>query len=59
MGKPLLTDEMIERAREVSITGPKMVDVMRRKLFGQTTEDFQGERPRRERSYRAPQMLFS
>ena len=33
MGKPLLTDEMIERARREDITGPKMVDAEETKII--------------------------
>ena len=49
MGKPLLTDEMIERARRgKDITGPKMVDAEETKIIRTDHRGFGYERPMRE-----------
>ena len=60
MGKPLLTDEMIERARRgEDISDPKWSMLKRRRLFGQTTEGFGYERPMRESRRERPQESYS
>ena len=49
MGKPLLTDEMIERARRgEDISDPKMVDAEETKIIRTDHRGFGYERPMRE-----------
>ena len=61
MGKPLLTDEMIERARRgEDITGPNMVDAEETKIIRTDHRGFGYERPMRESRMERPQgALFS
>ena len=60
MGKPLLTDEMIERARRgEDITGPKMVDAEETKIIRTDHRGFGYERPMRESYGASTRALFS
>lgn len=60
MGKPLLTDEMIERARRgEDITGPKMVDAEETKIIRTDHRGFGYERPMRESCMERPQERYS
>ena len=60
MGKPLLTDEMIERARRgEDITGPKMVDAEETKIIRTYHRGFGYERPMRESRMEHPQERYS
>ena len=60
MGKPLLTDEMIERARRgEDITGPNMVDAEETKIIRTDHRGFGYERPMRESRMERPQERYS
>ena len=60
MGKPLLTDEMIERARRgEDITGPNMVDAEETKIIRTDHRGFGYERPMRESRMERPQESYS
>ena len=60
MGKPLLTDEMIERARRgEDITGPNMVDAEETKIIRTDHRGFGYERPVRESRSQNPQERYS
>ena len=60
MGKPLLTDEMIERARRgEDITGPNMVDAEETKIIHTDHRGFGYERPMREGRMERPQEHYS
>ena len=55
MGKPLLTDEMIERARRgEDISSPKMVDAEETKIIRTDHRGFGYERPTERKPYGAP-----
>ena len=60
MGKPLLTDEMIERARRgEDISGPKMVDNEETKILRTDHRGFGYERPVVEKRVERPQASYS
>ena len=60
MGKPLLTDEMIERARRgEDISGPKMVDNEETKILRTDHRGFGYERPVRESRSQVSQERYS
>jgi len=60
MGKPLLTDEMIERARRgEDISDPKMVDAEETKIIRTDHRGFGYERPMRESRMEHPQERYS
>ena len=60
MGKPLLTDEMIERARRgEEISGPKMLDNQETKILRTDHRGFGYERPMRESRRERPQESYS
>ena len=60
MGKPLLTDEMIERARRgEDLSSPKMVDAEETKIIRTDHRGFGYERPMRESRRERPQESYS
>ena len=60
MGKPLLTEEMIERARRgEEISGPKMLDNEETKILRTDHRGFGYERPVRESRSQGPQERYS
>ena len=60
MGKPLLTDEMIERARRgEDISSPKMVDAEETKIIRTAHRRFGYERPMRESRMERPKESYS
>lgn len=60
MGKPLLTDEMIERARRgEEISGPKMLDNEETKILRTDHRGFGYERPVRESRSQGQQERYS
>ena len=60
MGKPLLTDEMIERARRgEDISSPKMVDTEETKIIRTDHRGFGYERPMIESRMERPQESYS
>lgn len=60
MGKPLLTDEMIERARRgEDVRGPRMVDEEETKVIRTDHRGFGYEHPVREKRVERPRASYS